>query len=71
LGKLEQRTQAYGIMCTNVAFLGLFLYLRPMVKEPSRFVKRLNIFSMAEGLSIAITICGNILAFIGTFREGR
>ncbi|GMH89013.1 hypothetical protein TL16_g11331 [Triparma laevis f. inornata] len=44
-----------------------FSRLRPMIKEPSRIFKRLNLFSTAEGMSILITICGNFLALFGTF----
>jgi hypothetical protein len=67
--KLEQRIQAYTVLGVNVVFLVVFMVTRPMVKEPSRFFPKVNLFSAAEGMSICITITGNILALIGTFEK--
>ena len=66
---LEQRIQGWSVLCINFGFLLLFLYSRPMVKEPSRIIKNLNLFSAAEALSITITIAGNVLAMIGSYQS--
>ncbi|GMH87558.1 hypothetical protein TrST_g5970 [Triparma strigata] len=66
--KLERRIQAYSILGVNLVFFLYFLLARPMIKEPSRIFKKLNLFSTAEGMSILITVCGNCLALFGTFQ---
>ena len=67
--KLETRIQAYSILWINVLYAIIFIVCRPMVKEPSRYIRHLNLFSAAEGLSIAITVVGNFLALIGTMHK--